>query len=171
LPLPSFEVVPLAASLVVALGGLFLGWWIYGKKSLDSEQPDPLQAPLGPLYTFLANKWYWDELYDRAFVEPTKWVARTFVYEWTDRGVIDGTLHLIARVVFRIGAYMRWFEQTVISGGVDKAKDGALWIAQESRGLQTGKIQEYVLWSVIIGWVLAAAILVINAGYLDNLIN
>ena len=171
LPLPSFEVVPLAASLVVALGGLFLGWWIYGRKSLEREQPDPLQAPLGPLYTFLANKWYWDELYEKAFVAPTKWIARTFVYEWTDRGVIDGTLHLIARVVFRIGAYMRWFEQTVISGGVDKAKDGALWIAQESRGLQTGKIQEYVLWSVIIFWVLAGAILVINAGYLDNLIN
>jgi len=171
LAIEEFSYVPLIMSLVVALGGLFLGWWVYGRKPLKSGQPDPLVRPLGPLYGFLENMWGWDQLYDRVFVNPTKWLARTFVYEWIDRGIIDGTLHLIGRSVYRLGYYAKWFEEVVISGGVDKAKDGVFWIAQESRGLQTGKIQEYVLWSVIIGWVLAVAIIVINAGVLDNLFN
>jgi NADH-quinone oxidoreductase subunit L len=115
--------------------------------------------------------WWWDELYEKLFVKPTKWVARTFVYEWIDRGIIDGTLNIIGRSVYKLGYYAKWFEEVVITGGVDKAKDGVLWLGQESRGLQTGKIQEYVLWSVIIGWVLAVAILVINAGVLDNILN
>ncbi len=171
LAIEQFNYVPLIMSLVVALGGLFLGWWVYGRKPLKSGQPDPLVRPLGPLYTFLQNKWWWDELYEKIFVQPTKWLATTFVYEWIDRGIIDGTLHLIGRSVYKLGYYAKRFEEVVISGGVDKAKDGVFWLAQESRGLQTGKIQEYVLWSVIIGWVLAVAILVINAGVLDNIFN
>ncbi len=162
LPLTEFSYVPLALSVLVAVGGLFLGWWIYGRKPLEREQADPLVRPLGPAYPFLQNKWYWDELYDRIFVVPTRQVARTVVYEWTDRGLIDGTLHLIGRTVFGVGHYMKRFEEVVISGGVDQAKDGVLWLANEFRSLQSGRIQEYVVVSVIIGWFLLGAILVIN---------
>ena len=96
-------------------------------------------------------------------------MARTFVYEWIDRGVIDGTLHLIARAVFRIGYYLKRFEEVVISGGVDKVKDGVLYLANEFRSLQSGRIQEYVVVSVLIGWALLVVILVINSGLLADL--
>ena len=32
-----------------------------------------LRAAAGPLYTLIANKYYWDEVYDRLFVRPTWW--------------------------------------------------------------------------------------------------
>ncbi|MGD2077913.1 MAG: NADH-quinone oxidoreductase subunit L, partial [Chloroflexota bacterium] len=169
LAIENFNYVPLVLSVLVAVGGLFLGWWVYGRKPLQAEQPDPLQRPLGPAYPFLQNKWYWDELYEILFVRPTKWLARTFVYEWVDRGVIDGTLHLIGRAVYRLGYYMKRFEEVVISGGVDKLKDGVLWTANEFRSLQSGRIQEYVVVSVIIGWFLLVAILLINSGLLEDL--
>ena len=169
LAIEEFSYVPLILSVLVALGGLFLGWWVYGHKPLKEGQPDPLVRPLGPMYTFLKNMWWWDELYEKLFIQPTKWFARTFVYEWIDRGIIDGTLHLIARSVYRLGKYCKRFEEVVISGGVDWLADQVLAAAQEFRAIQTGKIQEYVLVSVLIGWALAVVILLINSGFLENL--
>jgi hypothetical protein len=64
---------------------------------------------------------------------------------------------------------MKRFEEVVISGGVDKLKDGVLWTANEFRSLQSGRIQEYVVVSVIIGWFLLVAILLINSGLLEDL--
>jgi NADH-quinone oxidoreductase subunit L len=169
LAIEQFSYIPLILSVVVAIGGLFIGWWTYGRKPLEAEQPDPLVRPLGPLYTFLKNKWWWDELYEILFVNPTKWLARTFVYEWIDRGLIDGTLHLIGRAFYRVGYYLKRFEEVVISGGVDWLKDQVLNAAQEFRAIQTGRIQEYVLVSVLIGWALAVVVLLINSGFLDGI--
>jgi NADH-quinone oxidoreductase subunit L len=41
------------------------------------------------LYQFLLNKWYFDELYDLIFVQPTKWLGR-FLWKVGDGYVIDG---------------------------------------------------------------------------------
>ncbi|MGB3717428.1 MAG: NADH-quinone oxidoreductase subunit L [Candidatus Promineifilaceae bacterium] len=167
----TFNPFPVIMSIAVVFVGLGAGWWIYSRKGLEAGQPDPLVKPLGPLYTFLHNKWWWDELYEVLFVKPTKYFSRTVVYEWIDRGIIDGTLTLIARGVYAFGRYMKRFEEVVISGGVDWMKDQVLVAAQEFRALQTGKIQEYVLVSVLIGWALAVVVLLINSGLFDGLFN
>jgi NADH-quinone oxidoreductase subunit L len=165
-----FNVLPLAMSILVALGGLFLGWWVYGRKPLPAEEPDPLVAPLGPVHTFLQNKWYWDELYDTVLVRPTVYVSETVVYEIVDRGVIDGILHLVAGTVFAIGRGMLRFEQVIITGGVDWVKDQFLTMARSLRGLQTGKIQEYALVSLLIAFVLAVVVLAFNYGWISPLL-
>lgn len=158
-----FNWVPLLTSLVVALGGLTLGWWLYGREPrARAEDPDRMERPLGAAWTFLANKWYWDELYQIILVQPVEWFSETFVSEWIDKGAIDGTLHLIARTVYAIGRYMKRFEERVISDGVDAVKDAFLGAAREFRTIQTGKLQEYVLVSTGIASILAILILVIN---------
>ena len=53
--------VPLLTSLVVALGGLTLGWLVY--RDVKAGATDPLAKPLGPLHPVLKNKYYFDELY------------------------------------------------------------------------------------------------------------
>lgn len=164
-----FDPVPLTASIVVALGGLYLGWWVYGRRPLKEGQPDPLIAPLGPLHTFLKNKWYWDELYQKVFIGPAVYVSETVVNAWIDRGLIDGTLHLIARTVYAIGQYLLRFENTVIKGWVDWAKDQALALARDFRSIQTGRIQEYAWVSLLIAWALAVVVLLINSGLVGGL--
>ncbi len=164
-----FQVEPIGTSIFVALGGLFLGWWIYGRKPLKAGQTDPLVRPLGPLYTFLNRKWYWDELYQTVFINPTIYISETVVAEYIDKGIIDGALHLIARVVYRLGYYVKRFEERVISDGVDKLKDWFLAFAKEFRFLQTGRVQEYVLISTLIATALIAVILLINYGWLAQL--
>ncbi len=160
---------PLIISLVVALGGLALGWWLYARRPLKTGQADPLVKALGPAHGFLNNKWGWDGLYDTLFIRPTVWFSERVAYEIIDKGIIDGTLHLIARAFYTTGAYAKRFEEVVVSGGVDWVKDQFLSIAKEFRYLQTGKVQEYVLISVFIATALTVVILLINSGWLANI--
>ena len=44
---------------------------------------------LKPLYLFLLNKWYFDELYDWLFVRPAFWIGR-MLWKGGDGKVIDG---------------------------------------------------------------------------------
>jgi NADH-quinone oxidoreductase subunit L len=154
--------IPLTTSLVVALGGIGAGWLVYGRKPLAQEQQDPLVRTLGPLHTFLNHKWYWDELYHALFYRPTLWFSETFMNEWTDKGIIDGSLHLIAQTIYAIGRYCKRFEEVVISGGVDKMKDAFFWLSRESRLLQSGKIQEYVLYSGLLAVALVVMLLFVS---------
>jgi NADH-quinone oxidoreductase subunit L len=157
-----FDWVPLSTSLVVALGGLFIGWWIYGRKPLEKGALDPLERPLGPIYTFLNNKWYWDELYNVLFYRPTIWISETLVYEIIDKGLIDGTLHLIANAFYVFGSYMKRLEEMIFGDFVDWTKDVFLQGADYTRTLETGKIQEYVWMSAITVAILAAVLLAVN---------
>ena len=161
--------VPLIVSLVVALGGLTLGWWVYGRRPLEAGQPDPMIRTLGPAHGFLNNKWGWDGLYQRLFIAPTTYFSEKIAYELIDKNIIDTILHGIARAFYRTGAAFKRFEEVVISGGIDKIKDGFLSFAKEFRYLQTGKVQEYALISVFIATALAVVILLINSGLLANI--
>ena len=42
-----------------------------------------------PLYQFLINKWYFDELYDYIFVKPSKKLG-LFLWKFFDLKIIDG---------------------------------------------------------------------------------
>jgi NADH-quinone oxidoreductase subunit L len=161
--------VPLITSLVVALGGLALGWWVYARRPLQAGETDPMVKTLGPAHRFLNNKWGWDGLYNTLFIQPTLWFSERVAYEIVDKGIIDGILHLVARSTYTLGAYFKRFEEVVISGGVDWIKDQFLSIAKEFRYLQTGKVQEYALISVFIATALAIVILLINSGWLANI--
>lgn len=161
--------LPLITSLVVALGGLAVGWSMYVRRPLESGQEDPLVGRLGATHRFLNNKWGWDGLYDRLFVRPTIRFSEEIAYELIDKGIIDGILHLIARTFYKVGAWCLSFENRVIKGGVDWLKDNFLAMAREFRFLQTGKVQEYALISVFIATALAVVILLINSGLLANI--
>jgi NADH-quinone oxidoreductase subunit L len=160
--------VPLIISLVVALGGLTVGYLVYARRPLQQGETDPLVTSLGPLHGFLNHKWYWDELYNRAFVVPTVWLSEKY-YEIVDKGIIDGILHNVADFFYWLGGKAKRFEELVFGEGVDWVKDQFLNVSEEFRYLQTGKIQEYALISVFIAGALAVVILLINSGWLANI--
>ena len=101
--------------IAVALIGLYAGWMVY--RNVKAGQEDPLKRPLGAIYTWLQNKYYFDELYDGLFVRPSYWLARNFSYLILDRGLIDGSLHAVARVTGVIGAALRNYIDTPIVNG------------------------------------------------------
>ncbi len=71
---------------VVMLAGLGLAWLFYIR---DRSLPEKLAAQHEPVYKFLLNKWYFDELYDIVFVRPAMWLGRVF-WKKGDGTIIDG---------------------------------------------------------------------------------
>ena len=167
-----FSWIPLIASLVVALGGIGLGWMMYGRKPLAEGQEDPMIAILTPpLHNFLHNKWYWDELYQKVFVAPVVYFSEVVVYEVMDKGIINGFLHLVASSVYALGNVMRDTEMAVFGDGVDWLTDRFLDLTKEFRTFQSGKIQEYALLSVLIAFVFTTFIILLNAGTFAGFLN
>ena len=79
---------PFAAMLL----GLFTAWMFYIKQP---TWPARLAANQRPLYLFLLNKWYFDEVYNFIFVQPAKAIGR-FLWKRGDGDVIDGGLNGLA---------------------------------------------------------------------------
>jgi NADH-quinone oxidoreductase subunit L len=61
-----------------------------------------------PLYLFLLNKWYFDELYDWLFVRPAFWLGR-LLWKRGDGTIIDGlgADNIAARVLWTTGRVVR----------------------------------------------------------------
>ena len=55
----------------------------------NTSLPAKLAAQHEPVYKFLLNKWYFDEIYDLIFVRPAMWLGR-FFWKKGDGFVIDG---------------------------------------------------------------------------------
>jgi len=77
---------------IAMLGGLVMALWFY---IWNPSLPARLAANQRPLYQFLLNKWYFDEIYDFIFVRPAKSIGR-FLWKRGDGDVIDGGLNGLA---------------------------------------------------------------------------
>ena len=77
---------------VAMLLGFGLAWLFYIRRP---DLPAKLAAQQAPLYRFLLNKWYFDEIYDAIFVRPAQWLGR-FLWKRGDGDVIDGSLNGVA---------------------------------------------------------------------------
>lgn len=146
IPKPKFiDVWPaVLTSFGVALGGIWLGWRMYIVKPLAKGQEDPLIRILGPLWNVLENKYYIDELYAIVFIKPAQQIAR-ITGDVIDRGVIDGFLHLVARVFTFIGDFSKVFNAWLIDGFGDAIPHAVGAFGLWFRRIQTGRVQQYLL--------------------------
>jgi len=71
---------------VMMVIGFLVAWQFYIRRP---DIPVELARQHQPLYRFLLNKWYFDELYDTIFVRPAKWLGRT-LWKRGDGWLIDG---------------------------------------------------------------------------------
>ena len=75
----------IAPTVMMAIG-FVIAWEFYIRRP---ELPAELARQQEPLYKFLLNKWYFDELYDFLLVRPTLWLGRV-LWKYGDGWVIDG---------------------------------------------------------------------------------
>jgi len=71
---------------VMMAGGFLVAYWFY---IANPALPGALARQNELLYSFLLNKWYFDEIYDFLFVRPAKWLGR-FLWKQGDGWLIDG---------------------------------------------------------------------------------
>jgi NADH-quinone oxidoreductase subunit L len=85
----SAEKLPLILSLlptVMMIGGFLVAYQFYIRRP---DIPEALARDQRPLYQFLLNKWYFDEIYDFLLVRPALWIGRLF-WKGGDGFIIDG---------------------------------------------------------------------------------
>ena len=82
------KVSPFIAMLI----GFLTAFWFY---ILDPSMPRKLAEGQRPLYLFLLNKWYFDEIFDWLLVRPAKALGQ-ILWKRGDGDVIDGSLNGVA---------------------------------------------------------------------------
>jgi NADH-quinone oxidoreductase subunit L len=145
-------------STAVAVLGWFVAWLIYGRKPL-AVPVDPLEKPLGRVYTLLKNKYYIDEIYQMFIVNPSIGLARACAI--FDQRVVDA-------IVNTVGAFGRWLSSAlkrfIDNPIVDGAVNGVGWVTSQAgefmRATQTGKVQNYLLVAAVTVVLLLALFLV-----------
>ena len=115
--------------LLVALSGIALAWYGY---VVSVKTPAALAARFPGMYQFLLNKWYFDELYDWAFVRPAKRLGY-YLWKFWDEAIVDGL-------------------------GPNGAAFAAQFFAARTSRLQTGFVYHYAFamllgFMAIAGWV------------------
>jgi NADH-quinone oxidoreductase subunit L len=123
--------VPLAPT-VIGLAGIALAYVLYLFKP---EIPGQLAARFQSLYQFLLNKWYFDELYDRIFVQPAQHLA---------------------------GVFWKTGDAKIIDGMPNGAADLAVGVANGAVKLQTGRVANYAF-AMIIGLVVFVTLFLFGA--------
>jgi NADH-quinone oxidoreductase subunit L len=82
-------------SIVVGLAGIGLGWMVFSKR------------PLLKMPRLLENKYYVDEAYDAALIEPIKTGSREGLWLFFDVGVIDRAVNGLGRGMSMLGGLLR----------------------------------------------------------------
>ncbi len=114
-------------SVGAGLFGIGLAYVMY---VLAPGLPGRLARAFGGLYTLIYNKYFVDEIYDAAIVNPIKDGSRAVLWQGVDEGVIDGIVNGAGKRSYNLGNGLKF--------------------------LQSGYIRSYATW-VVLGAVLAIA--------------
>ena len=120
------------APLAVTILGLVSAWWMYIPKEGMGAR---MAAREGPLWKFLYNKWYFDELYEATFVRGAKALGDLF-WKGGDKAIIDGlgpdgvsaTSYAIGRQTGRLQTGYVYHYAFVMLLGVMGLLSYALWV-------------------------------------------
>jgi NADH-quinone oxidoreductase subunit L len=85
-------------SVLIALTGISIGWFMFKHQ------------PLRKMPRLLENKYYVDEIYDAAVIQPILVISREGLWKIFDMGVIDGLIHGLGRAVVSAGRTVRYMQ-------------------------------------------------------------
>jgi NADH-quinone oxidoreductase subunit L len=103
-PSESLELGLMAVSTAVAVGGIALAALLFLYRR---EIAAALAARFAGVHQLLLNKYYVDELYDRAIVEPVHEASEDVLWQAVDVRVIDGVVNGAGGAVSGMGGVLR----------------------------------------------------------------
>jgi NADH-quinone oxidoreductase subunit L len=157
----SFNIFPVIISFGVFGMGAYLGYILYWKPKYNPEV-EPIADFMGPTwYRIISNKFYIEETYKAYLVRPLTWVSETLTPQIIDRGIIDRFLHILADTAILVGNFIRSFNNVVIDGVSDGIPMLLISTARSAREMQNGRIQRYLLYSLIAAVIIAANLILI----------
>lgn len=93
------------SSVGISLIGITLAFLMYFWAKID---PSEIAAKIPSLYQLSKNKWYFDDIYDRFFVQGSRRLARAVME--VDLKVVDGAVNLTGLVTLLSGEGLKYFE-------------------------------------------------------------
>lgn len=144
LNLESAKLWAFGASILIMTAGIGLGgayyapfiWW----KRFD---PKRMANQFAGAHVFLMNKWYFDEIYDRALVRPT--LALSSFARNVDKRLIDGIVDGSAAITVLVSKLEGGFDLRIVDGIVNLVAQVTYVVGDWSRVLQTGRLRNYLM--------------------------
>jgi NADH-quinone oxidoreductase subunit L len=103
----SIETTLMIVSVVVALAGIGLAAYFFLK---NRAAADKVASTFPGLYRLLSNKYYVDEIYDAAVVQPVQIVSEDGLWKGVDVGVIDRVVNGVGGLVGGASEVLRLFQ-------------------------------------------------------------
>ena len=140
----SIHVTATLTAFATAAAGVLLAAVMYLWRIVS---PTVVAYTFRPIYSFLAHRWYFDELYDAIFVRPAFAVAN--LASGTDRGVIDKLIDGIAWSARQLAGLDAWIDRNLVDGLVNGTATATWNAGLELKKLQTGRLRQYVMFIVV----------------------
>ncbi|MBL7046319.1 MAG: NADH-quinone oxidoreductase subunit L [Candidatus Marinimicrobia bacterium] len=131
-------------SLIVAGLGIFLAFLVYLRKRISAEK---MAQRMGIMYKFSFNKFFMDEIYQKYLVNPSIIFSKAVGFlDWDlyDKYIINGFAWVTKRLSRIIGIKYDYdiLDQKIVDG-VGRSTH---FFGAGLRLIQTGKLQNYLLW-------------------------
>jgi NADH-quinone oxidoreductase subunit L len=78
-----------------------------------------------------------------------KWIAEKVVYQFIDKGIIDGILHGVARGAEMTGFGAKNFDTYIVNGAGDSFAAGIGGFSGWFKAIQSGRVQQYLVIGII----------------------
>jgi NADH-quinone oxidoreductase subunit L len=125
--------------MTVVIGG-GLADLMYRQRKISPDRISQMSG--GVVYDLVLNKYYVDEIYDAAIVQPYLYATRALA--WFDTNVIDGIVNSAASVTIFLAWLSGLFDHYIVDGLVNFASNLTLDVGGRLRRLQTGSINGYL---------------------------
>ncbi len=134
----------MACSVAAAVLGIGLAFVLYLKKT---SVPAAIASRFSVLYRLSLNKFYIDEIYSKFLIQPFHALGqKLFSF---DSKVIDGAVNGTAAATGWISRVKQWFDANVIDALVNLAGTWTHSLNNITKRLQTGFIQNYLLFAIL----------------------
>jgi len=128
----------LFVSLALVAAGIGFGILFYRKAGAT----DPLAQTVPPLFRFLENKMWLDELYANTVVAGSAMFSRAS--DWMDRHVWDGLVRAVGGAGQLFGIFSTTVDERGINAGVDESATRTRGLGRFMSGWHSGQVQTYM---------------------------
>ncbi len=125
-------------ALVLVAAGIGLGVLVYR----NAPEIDPVERAFPPLFRFLENRMWLDELYDWTILAFARFASR--LSDFLDRYFWDGLVRLCGGIGRLFGGLTKGFDERAINAGVNDATDVTRGFGRMISVWHTGQIQTYL---------------------------
>lgn len=136
-------------SMILSLTGLYIAYKVFNPKYYDASGKESmmLYSKMPSLYRLSYFNFFIDKIYMSGIIKPSVLVSRYIAR--IETGIIDAFVNLTAQITVIVAHILAWVERSIVDGTVTNVARLSNWVGKQGAGMQSGKIQQYFIWSFL----------------------